>query len=155
MFLMKKKKNDEKKNEEKQNDNNKIDLNTFWGIYGNEIKINGKILTINSDSFGSNSIYSSLPMSKGIHKIKLKVLEKGSYCTITIGITSTTNYKNDLCFGEDGDTYNYGYESDGYKCSHEYDYVSGVSSYGRNDIILIILDFNNLILSFDKNNKKK
>eukprot|EP01084_Bolivina_argentea_P317622 550723_1 len=95
-------------------------------------------------------------MSKGIHKIKLKVLEKSEYCVIGIGITSTTNYKNDWCFGDydfNGDTYNYGYHSYGEKWSHEDDRVSGVSSYGRNDIILIIFDFNNLILSFEKNNK--
>eukprot|EP01084_Bolivina_argentea_P317623 550726_1 len=91
-------------------------------------------------------------MSKGIHKIKLKVLEM-SDCSIAIGITSTTNYKNNWCFGANKDTYNYGYHSGGYKYSHEDNGVSGVSSYGRNDIILIIFDFNNLILSFEKNNK--
>eukprot|EP01084_Bolivina_argentea_P317624 550728_1 len=94
-------------------------------------------------------------MSKGIHKIKLKVLKKSKYCEITIGITSTTIYKNGWCFGKNKDTYtyNYGYKSTGSKWSHEDDGVSGVSSYGRNDIILIIFDFNNLILSFEKNNK--
>eukprot|EP01084_Bolivina_argentea_P288029 494295_1 len=122
-------------NEEKKNDNNKMD--TFWGIHGNKININGKMITYNSGSTGSNTIYSSLPLSQGIHSLKLKLLEMSSHCSIEIGITSTTNYKNDSCFGKNKDTSNYGYQSDGYKYSHEYDegVYTGSTGYGSNDII--------------------
>eukprot|EP01084_Bolivina_argentea_P285802 490165_1 len=115
----------------KKNDNNKIDLTKFWGIHGNNIKINGKIAAFNGGSDDYATVYSSVLMPKGIHKIKLKVLEN-SNCFIGIGITSTTNYKNDWCLGKNKDTYNYGYHSPGEKWSHESSYgVSGVSSYGR------------------------
>eukprot|EP01083_Nonionella_stella_P073014 197132_1 len=131
-------------------------LNTFWGIYGSNITINGKIFTYYGNAGNANSIYSALPMCTGVHTIKLKVSEKSStWCDIGIGITSSTNYKHNWCFGTNKDTYNYGYASDGYHYSHEGDRVTvpGVLQYDANDIIVMVLDFNNSQLSIDKNFK--
>eukprot|EP01084_Bolivina_argentea_P117325 208374_1 len=152
-------------NEEKKNDENynvhSDGMGILWGIlYGNRycMTIKGKRVIFDGSHMGRgwHSVYSvSNVFKKGKHKIKIKVLEQSYDCWICIGITSTTNCKNGLCFGKNKDTYNYGYCSNGKKYSHDDGAVSAgwFSGYSSNDVITINIDLSLGIIWFYKNNK--
>eukprot|EP01083_Nonionella_stella_P145827 457804_1 len=118
-----------------------------WYKAGSKCKIDGSVVSNVSTSAVWNCAYGTQEVSSGKHEWKVKVIGGGS---IMIGISSNTKWAEDCCWSR-ADTYCYVYYSANGQKFDKSGATAYSQSYGTNDVMTVLVDFDEHTIAFAKN----